>query len=249
MRAVSLVPSWTETLIEAGVDVVGRTRFCIHPEKRVKAIPVVGGTKDWDWSKLQALKPDLLVLDREENPRFMAEQTEIPYIDTHVCALKDVPSNLEKLRQATGAERLGALVARWQEILGRGERRPWNGVSDFPGLLKWGAKPWAPIRRVEYVIWRRPWMGVSCDTFIGSTLSAIGFSPYLTRHANKYPELDLAAWPDKESTLLLFSSEPFPFLKVADSLGELGFPYALVDGESFSWFGLRSLKFLETALR
>ena len=49
MRVVSLVPSWTETLIEAGVDVVGRTRFCLHPRDRVKSIPAVGGTKDADW--------------------------------------------------------------------------------------------------------------------------------------------------------------------------------------------------------
>ncbi len=247
MRAVSLVPSWTETLIEAGVNVVGRTRFCIHPAQRVKAIPAVGGTKDWDWEKIQALKPDILVLDREENPRFMAEQSQIPFVDTHIGALQDVPPNLEKLRLATHAEGLKPFVERWQEVQLKGPRPDWDGRSDFAGLIEWGRRPTGPIRRVEYVIWKRPWMAVSRDTFIGSTLTAIGFGPYLTKHANKYPELDLEMWPDKESTLLLFSSEPFPFVKVSRSLAALGFPYALVDGESFSWFGVRSLKFLETA--
>ncbi len=249
MRAVSLVPSWTETLIEAGIDVVGRTRFCIHPADRVKAIPAIGGTKDWDWDKVRALKPDILVLDREENPRFMAEQGEIPFVDTHICSLADVPIHLEKLRLATHGEGLKSFSERWQEVLGRGPRTPWDGRSDFPGLLAWGARPQGPIRAVEYVIWKRPWMAVSSDTFIGSTLSAVGFGPYLTRHASKYPELDLEAWPDKAGTLLLFSSEPFPFGKITRSLAALGFPYALVDGESFSWFGVRTLKFLETALK
>ena len=41
MRVASLVPSWTETLIESGVEVVGRTRFCVHPGA-TKGIPVVG---------------------------------------------------------------------------------------------------------------------------------------------------------------------------------------------------------------
>ena len=45
MRVVSLVPSLTETLIDCGVNVVGRTRFCIHPADRVHDIPAVGGTK------------------------------------------------------------------------------------------------------------------------------------------------------------------------------------------------------------
>lgn len=35
MRVVCMVPSWTETLIECGVKVVGRTRYCVHPGDRV----------------------------------------------------------------------------------------------------------------------------------------------------------------------------------------------------------------------
>ncbi|MGB3616837.1 MAG: cobalamin-binding protein, partial [Catalinimonas sp.] len=40
-RVVSLVPSQTELLIDLGVEVVGRTKFCVHPAGSVKAIPVV----------------------------------------------------------------------------------------------------------------------------------------------------------------------------------------------------------------
>lgn len=46
-------------------------------------------------------------------------------------------------------------------------------------------------------------------------------------------------------TLLLFSSEPYPFLRKKDVLNPLFAPYAFVDGERFSWFGMRSLRFLE----
>ena len=52
MRIISLVPSLTETLIWADAHVVGRTRFCIHPESRVDEIQIVGGTKKIDLSKI-----------------------------------------------------------------------------------------------------------------------------------------------------------------------------------------------------
>jgi hypothetical protein len=45
--------------------------------------------------------------------------------------------------------------------------------------------------------------------------------------------------------VLLASSEPYPFHRRRESLLALDRPAALVDGESFSWFGVRSLSFLE----
>ena len=46
-RIVSLVPSQTELLFDLGLDaeVVGITKFCIHPRDRFKTTPKVGGTK------------------------------------------------------------------------------------------------------------------------------------------------------------------------------------------------------------
>jgi hypothetical protein len=49
MRVVSFVPSWTETLLECGVNVVGRTRYCIHPTEKIQNIAIIGGTKDAKW--------------------------------------------------------------------------------------------------------------------------------------------------------------------------------------------------------
>lgn len=49
MKIVSLVPSITEALFDLGLtehEVVGRTKFCIHPAEKVKRVAVVGGTKN-----------------------------------------------------------------------------------------------------------------------------------------------------------------------------------------------------------
>ena len=90
MRIVSMVPSWTETLLKAGVNVVGRTRYCIHPPKLITNIPIVGGTKDVSWDLVEDLKPDLVLLDQEENPLEMAEECPVPYFATHVNSIESL---------------------------------------------------------------------------------------------------------------------------------------------------------------
>lgn len=249
MRVVSLVPSWTETLIECGVDVVGRTRFCIHPAPLVKGIPAIGGTKDWDLAAIEKLQPDLVILDREENPKWMSEQLKFPWTATHVESASSVPSQLQILSAATGGDSLRALAARWEAVLANPSRKSWDGMSDFPGLLEWGLRPTESAREIVYVIWKNPWMAVSNETFIGSMLDLCGFRDFKNaKFDKKYPEIKLENL-DSKNTVLLFSSEPFPFLKNKSQLRDLGFSHAFVDGESFSWFGIRSLNFLENALR
>ena len=47
-RIVSLVPSQTEYLYDLGLrtEVVGITKFCIHPEHWKKEKAIIGGTKN-----------------------------------------------------------------------------------------------------------------------------------------------------------------------------------------------------------
>lgn len=244
MRVVSLVPSWTETLLHAGVNVVGRTRFCIHPREQVAAIPVVGGTKDWDLDRIRELKPDLLILDKEENPKFMAEQDEFPFLATHVESISGVVGALAQLCYRLRNPELGVLATRWDQIATWKGLSRWTPGDGLPGLVEWGREPRGPVRSIIYVIWRGPWMTVSKQTFIGSVLDKCGVGVYMRDFNEKYPEFDLSTYPSAE-TLLLFSSEPYPFLRKKSVLNPVMNPYAFVDGECFSWFGVRSLNFLE----
>ena len=71
MRVVSLVPSLTQTLFDLGLtidEVVGRTPWCIHPREKVEQVMVIGGTKTPNLNKIRSLEPDLIVMDKEENP-------------------------------------------------------------------------------------------------------------------------------------------------------------------------------------
>lgn len=222
----------------------------------VRSIPAVGGTKDWDWPKIQELNPDLIILDKEENPKFMSEGHSIPFVATHV---HDIDSSIEGIRQIhaslspllpkSSMNSLSALMDRWTLVKKSLPLRSSLLGDSFPGLLEWIQKPASPIQSIYYIIWRNPWMVAARPTFIGAMNEAIGFS--ISPHnpaSSMYPEIKIEDL-DRKSTLLLFSSEPYPFHKKKTDIEALGFPSAIVDGQSFSWFGIHSLTFLENQLR
>ena len=242
MRVVSLVPSWTETLIKAGADVVGRTRYCIHPKEKVKDIAIVGGTKKVDWEKIEALKPDVILLDKEENTKNMAVEGHWHLLVTHVTSVKDVGAEMKKISEVLQNKKIKEIADRWSQV--KGQRV--EALDKTPGVLKWLKKPSSECKKVAYVIWKDPWMCVGDNTFIHSVFELIGLNSYWLDIDGKYPKVDLENL--EEETLLLFSSEPYPFEKKQEGLLELGQPAAIVDGESFSWYGLRRLRFLEGLL-
>jgi hypothetical protein len=211
----------------------------------VDAIPVVGGTKQWNLTKVNQVQPDLILLDQEENPKSMSEEHPWPWHATHIEHLSDVAPALTDLADRLRNPDLLGLAQRWQQVAVH-SNPPLTDWTDLPGVLQWGLRPSKPPSTVLYLIWKDPWMCVSRNTFIGSVLEHLGV--HVPRFTTKYPSIELNNF-DSATTLLLFSSEPYPFLQKQKGLQSLEFPYAVVNGESFSWFGSRSLRFLEKNLR
>jgi len=237
-KVLSLVPSWTETLLEAGVNVIGRSRFCIHPVEKVKSIPAVGGTKNLKLEEILALQPEYVVLDREENTREMAEALSANGIHLLVSHVQDLSSAADFLAEAgetlcnpelkAYAERYRALGA----ALFSREQFITEVVLAKNAELEWD--------RIEYVIWKNPYMVIGQNTFIADVLSRFGVS--LLR-LEKYPKIGET---ELRAAYNFFSSEPYPFAKDFSLLTEQGFRGALVDGEKISWYGIRNLRFLES---
>jgi ABC-type Fe3+-hydroxamate transport system substrate-binding protein len=237
MRVICLVPSLTETLLDSGVDVVGRTRFCIHPTSRVREIAIVGGTKDIDWEKVKALSADLLILDQEENPKSFADESPIPWFATHVRSVADLAGDLRLLSKACASKELLTWAERAQDIL----KKPKPRLQRVPGLIREIGGGLSPSEKVIYVIWKGPWMAAGSKTYIGSVLGLLGI-PMKELPEGNYPVIseNLLA-----SSAGYFSSEPFPFAKKSAELVAEGFHGAIVDGEGYSWFGSRGIRFLE----
>lgn len=249
-KLVSLVPSWTETLMAAGGNVVGCTRFCIHPKDLVQKCTKLGGTKSLNLDKLQRLQPDFVIMDKEENTKDMAAACPFPILPSHVRSLEDLKEELQHFSQQLQLPELLNYSLRVDNIL---EKRKNNSTTkSLPGVLEWWRKPEKDLTnyRLVYLIWKNPYMCISPSTYIGSVLNTLGWGGQLWSPQTKglYPELDLAEIPPQ--SLLLFSSEPYPFASFKEEFLNTfpSQPAALIDGESYSWFGLRSLRFLEDHL-
>ena len=241
MRIVSMVPSWTETLLRVGVNVVGRTRYCIHPPQKITNIPIVGGTKDVSWDLVIDLKPDFVILDREENPLVMAEECPVPYLDTDVTSLESLQKELMRLGELFQSAALLEQAVLCLDIL-EAPSAKWD-PKNIPGMLDWVKMPTKNYDRVMYYIWKKPWMSVNRETYIGSVLEKLGAQIVEFSPGDKYPVVDIEDYRD---CLSLFSSEPFPFRNKIAELKDLGLEGAIVDGECYSWFGTRSLEFLRS---
>lgn len=237
MRVVSFVPSWTETLIASQVEVVGRTRFCIYPENTIKSIPVVGGTKNINSiDEVVQLKPNLVVFDKEENNQEVYQMCldhGLTCYATHVVDLKSCGEELIKLGELLKNSQLSDWGKAYLSLKKRTPEQFNHCV--LAGHFVTGKNSYS------YVIWKNPFMYVSQDTFIGDVLKLFGITLALSE--KKYPEISEA---ELKNTFCIFASEPFPFAKYFSTLQGQGFDGVLVDGEKVSWYGIRTLKFLQS---
>lgn len=230
-RIVSLVPSQTELLHALGLEeeVVGITKFCVHPAAWFQGKKRVGGTKTVHLDKVAALHPDLVIANKEENVREQVEAL-AEHFPVWVSDVHDLPSALsmvEQIGRLTGkAAEAGALAA---EVARRFALHRPEAV--------------APRPRAAYLIWRKPYMVAGGDTFIHAMLEEAGFENAFGTEA-RYPEVSPAWLADCAPDVVLLSSEPYPFQE--KHLAEFReicptAQVAIVDGELFSWYGSRLL--------
>ena len=229
-RIISLVPSQTELLYDLGLEdeVVGITKFCIHPKKWFNSKTRVGGTKTVNFEKIAALQPDLIIANKEENTQVEIEtlQKLYPVYTSDIYDLNDSLKMMEAIGEITNTS------IKAKEIIAQIEK-------DFNAL-----KPINTARnKVLYFIWKNPYMTIGSDTFIHDMLNRCGFS-----HINvgsRYPEMVEEQIKEYNPDFIFLSSEPFPFKQKHIEELRIICPKAktrLVDGEMFSWYGSRLLK-------
>lgn len=230
MRIVSLVPSHTESLHDLGLadQVVGRTRFCIAPKPWVDSVPHVGGTKDADLGKILDLAPDLVVVDKDENPLALVEDLEaqgIEVLHSEIDTVQDAADFLAELGRRCGAAPIGEAAR--DAILAELE----HPVPD-------------PIP-VFCPIWYGPWMTFDHTAYPHAMLEAAGFHNVFAHHPGpKYFEIGADEILEAGPAKILLPTEPYPFHRRIDDLewGPLAtVPHEIIDGEALTWFGTRTL--------
>jgi ABC-type Fe3+-hydroxamate transport system substrate-binding protein len=231
-RIVSVVPSQTEMLFDWGLEgeVVGVTKFCVHPAEKTKTKSSVGGTKKLHLERIAALAPDLIVGNKEENERADMEWLfgRFPVWMSDIVLVDDALDMMERLGEAVGRPEAA--------------RETVSAIrSGFAGFAaEAGERP----RRAAYLIWRKPYMAAAGGTFIHEMLRTAGFSNVFG-DLSRYPVVDLGMLAAADPEVVLLSSEPYPFAEKHFGEFRAACPRAevrLVDGEMFSWYGTRLLR-------
>ena len=227
-RIISLVPSQTELLFDLGLEkeIVGITKFCIHPRKKFKETLKIGGTKKLDIAKIYAFKPDLIIGNKEENDKAQLEGL-MQDFPVWMSDIKNLPEAINMIKQ------VGELTARAAEALSIAK-----AIDKEFNLI-----PTKKRLRVAYFIWKDPYMLVGSQTFIDDLLQRGGFENVLS--AERYVEFTTEQLKALKPECVFLSSEPYPFKEKHFNEFKNMFPNALVsivDGEMFSWYGSRLLQ-------
>lgn len=227
-RIISLVPSQTELLVDLGLrnQLIGITKFCVHPVELRNEKTVVGGTKKVKLEKIKALEPDIIICNKEENTEEMVHELEriAPVWISDINSISESYLMIEELGKvfnvSEGAKKINLKIA--------------SELQTFREFVKN-----SPRRKTLYLIWKDPYMAAGRNTFINQLLEINNFENIIPDPDSRYPAVDIEIF--EKADLVLLSTEPYPFKEehVLEMQNEINAEVKLVDGEYFSWYGSR----------
>ena len=235
LRIVSLVPSQTELLYDLGLkeEVVGITKFCIHPNEWFKTKTRIGGTKQVNHQIIDALKPDLIFGNKEENSK---EDIEI--------LMQKYPVWMSDINTFEDALKMIESIAKITQTSEKGKELVEKIKHEFELLTQISSSK----KHIAYFIWNEPMMLAGADTFINNMLEKLGFKNVFAdvslsnQFSYRYPQITNAELAAAAPEIIYLSSEPFPFKEKHIQQFQAICPQAeikIVDGEMFSWYGSR----------
>jgi ABC-type Fe3+-hydroxamate transport system substrate-binding protein len=245
VRMVSLVPSQTELLFELGCGerIVGVSDYCVEPQAALRDKTRVGGQKDPNLDTLRALRPDLVIANKEENLRRDVDALAAEGIPTFVTDVRTVEAALQL--PATLGVLCGAEIAEIERVLALLTQ----GIS--------AARTWAAQRverpRVLTLVWRDPFIVAGPDTYLSAVLATLGAvnaaADLDVARERRYPKLSLPELRALRPDRLLLPTEPYPFSESdrAALEAELDLPVRLIDGPTACWYGPRTARILDLA--
>src|ERR1700740_456974 len=174
-RIISVVPSQSELIWDLGLrdELVGITKFCIHPNEMFATVTRVGGTKKLNIEKVKELNPDLIIANKEENERKDIEELQKNF-PVWISDIKNLDDSMEMIRF------LGEVLGKKENA----ERISTRIEEQFSRL-----RSYTETKRVTYFIWKNPMMVAGRDTFINDMLKRCGFVNCIADERSRYPEL------------------------------------------------------------
>ena len=208
-RIVSLAPNLTELMFDLGVGarVVGTSAYSNYPDP-ARQIPRVGGHDRFDFERIVALHPDLVLVWKSGNGMDTARRLRELGLPTFVVALRSLPDVGRALRH------LGALTGR----VGRAERLA-TAYRKHLAELTARFEHREPVS-VFFQVWPRPLMTVGGPQFLTDILrrcgarnifadqSAVAFSVSLEAVIARQPQAIVAVAGENEDPLARWRDLP-----------------------------------------
>ncbi|MGS2663803.1 helical backbone metal receptor [Corynebacterium glucuronolyticum] len=214
-RVVSLVPSLTEAIaLTAPTALVGATDWCTQPPDLT--VTRVRGTKNPDITAIAGLRPDLVVVNDEENRRVDVEELRrltIPVWLTHIATVDEALDSMTRL--FTQAFRVA--VPAWLKEA----RNVWSRPASGPRI------------RVALPIWTKPWRWVGANTFATDLMRNLGWDNVVTDE--RYPLLTPADIAERAPDVVVLPDEPYSF--TATDHQHFPVPAIHVAGRNLFWYG------------
>jgi ABC-type Fe3+-hydroxamate transport system substrate-binding protein len=229
-RIVSLVPSISELIydLDLSKELVGVTRYCIHPENLLKEKTIVGGTENVDIELIKSLNPDFIIANKEENSKYDIDKlADYPVFVSHIRNFDEALSFILEIGEITNCQSIA-------ESMVSGIIREF---SEFE-VSK-------PAKTVVYLVWKEPFITINGNTFINDMLRKAGFINVFNQKEESYPKITIEEIYAKNPDYIFLASEPYPFTNKHEEEYRKLFPESKilnVDGEIFAWYGSHLIK-------
>jgi iron complex transport system substrate-binding protein len=179
-RIISLAPSMTELLFAFGLEdrIVGVTSFCDYPEAAKKK-PKIGGMSNPSLEAVVALKPDIVVMTMDGNPKEFEERLRAMKIRTYVFRarrLAEFPQGIREMGELLGVkERADLLAGETEKALER------FGKAGQPAQKK----------KVFFIIWPDPLIAAGPGSITDDALTLLGAKNIAGDSRTSYPKYSI----------------------------------------------------------
>ncbi len=178
-RIISLAPNMTEVLFALGLGdrIVGVTSFCDYPPEAKKK-PRIGGMSNPSLEAVVRLKPDIVVMTTDGNPKEFEERLKSMGIRTFVSTarrLSDLPEGVRDLGAALGVKKKADEFAdNFEKALVKARAR-----QSHSGAHR---------KKVLFIVWPDPLIVAGPDTVIDDALTLIGAENIASDAKTEYPK-------------------------------------------------------------
>lgn len=178
-RIISLAPNITEILFAMGLGdrIVGITNFCDYPEEAKKKHKI-GGMSNPSLEAVVSLKPDIVVMTTDGNPKEFEERLHSLKIRTYVFKarrLLELPGGIRDLGTTLGVKNKADELAKEIEVK----------------INKLAVGKKSKLRKILFIVWPEPLIVAGPGTAIDDAITVLGYENIASKAKASYPKYSI----------------------------------------------------------